>query len=299
MSEMKPLPGASGTEARTGGLLQFGAGIPGPRELLAPFTLLLLADSPGHGYALASRLRRFGYDWGGPGPLYNRLRELHRRGIVCSSLTPGEAGPVRRTYTLTHVGYDVLGAYEFSVGELRHTLARLVCECNAPPAHEIRARVFGAPPPRPTAPRIVGSLAMASTDSEHPQNQRPPCQGIGRIDHPREMVLAGILAIVARGPADSAGIIARLGDLGLTWDGPGPALVDLHSLTTACLLSWGVPIGRPRRRGERIYTLSPAGKLAMPAWVDYLHALYSMLTKWEHEYAKLQMPSDRMRTSPL
>lgn len=300
MSEMNPLAGAHGAEhARPGdGLRIADAGFQGPRELVSPFTLLLLADSPGHGYALATRLRGFGFDWGGPGPLYNHLRELHRRGMVRSSLTPGEAGPVRRTYALTPVGYGALHAYAFSIRGLRHTLAQLVCECNAPLVDWTRAPAFEASAPQRTASTGLNSLAKARTHTEQ-ANQRPSCEGLGQIRHPRQMVLAGILAIVARGPADSVGIIARLGDLGLTWDEPGPVLVHLHSLTSACLLSWRVPTGRPSRRGERVYELSPAGRLAMPAWIDSLHALYSMLTKWAQEYAKLEMPHERMRTSPL
>ena len=53
-----------------------------PKELIAPFALLLLAERPCHGYALVERLKSFGFDWGGPGPLYNHLRQLESAGLV-------------------------------------------------------------------------------------------------------------------------------------------------------------------------------------------------------------------------
>ena len=75
-----------------------------PRELLAPSLLLLLAESPGHGYELMERLRPLGFDWGGPGPIYRELRSLEDAGLITSDWFVGQSGPVRRVYEITPRG---------------------------------------------------------------------------------------------------------------------------------------------------------------------------------------------------
>lgn len=65
-----------------------------PRELLVPSLLLLLAESPGHGYELMERLRPLGFDWGGPGPVYRDLRSLEDAGLVTSNWFVGQSGRV-------------------------------------------------------------------------------------------------------------------------------------------------------------------------------------------------------------
>ena len=79
-----------------------------PRALLTPCVLLLLAEQPDHGYNLVERLKAFGFDWGGPGPLYQTLRRLESSGWVVSGWDASEAGPARRTYELTPEGRKVL-----------------------------------------------------------------------------------------------------------------------------------------------------------------------------------------------
>ncbi len=85
-----------------------------PRALLRPCLLLLLSERPGHGYDLVERLKPFGFDWGGPGPLYQTLRRLEEAGWVVSAWDASAAGPARRTYELTEEGWAVLA--EFAEG---------------------------------------------------------------------------------------------------------------------------------------------------------------------------------------
>lgn len=287
-----PLADAHGPErARLHEGLKFaGASSQGPRELVSPFALLLLADSPGHGYALAARLKSFGFDWGGPGPLYSHLRELQRRELVRSTLSPGCAGPVRRTYALTSSGHTALHVCAGGIRTLRHTLAQLLCEMNGSPTDGLSTP--SSQWPLPPVPDNSASLRLSLGQIEDPAKTdettaaSSPDSG-GDIGYPRELVLAGILAIVAREPADSAAIVARLRVLGFVWEGAGPVFAHLHSLTAACLVGWCPPAGSAGGRAKRVYQLSPAGTLAMPAWVDYLHGLYSKLTRWSQEYARL------------
>ena len=93
-----------------------------PRELVRPCLLLLVAESPGHGYDLMARIRQFGFDWGGPGPVYRELRVLESGGLIASSWTEGDAGPARRVYSLTPKGVDTLSRWAERLHDLRGVL---------------------------------------------------------------------------------------------------------------------------------------------------------------------------------
>ncbi len=79
-----------------------------PRVMLRPCLLLLLAEQPGHGYDLVDRLRPLGFDSDGAGPLYQILRRLDGAGLVESAWDASVAGPARRTYRLTPLGWSTL-----------------------------------------------------------------------------------------------------------------------------------------------------------------------------------------------
>lgn len=94
-----------------------------PRALLRPCILLLLAERPGHGYDLIERLKPFGFDWGGAGPLYQTLRRLEDSGLVISAWDASETGPARRTYQLTSDGSHVLASWAASLDSLSGMIA--------------------------------------------------------------------------------------------------------------------------------------------------------------------------------
>ena len=90
---------------------------------LGPCILLLVGEAPRHGYELIDRLKEFGFDWGGPGPIYHQLRKLRAAGLVRSRLEhPG--GPARRIYELTDLGTATLAGYAVSASE---SATRLEC----------------------------------------------------------------------------------------------------------------------------------------------------------------------------
>lgn len=111
-----------------------------PRELLAPSLLLILAESPGHGYELMERLRPLGFDWGGPGPIYRELRSLEDAGLITSDWFVGQSGPGRRIYEIAPSGREYLDRSVTGVLGLQ----RLIAE------YEVRARAIARP--RPLAP---------------------------------------------------------------------------------------------------------------------------------------------------
>ena len=79
-----------------------------PRTFLRPCVLLLLRESPAHGYDLLERLRPFGFTRADPGGLYRMLRTLEDEGLVHSAWERSATGPDRRIYTLTRAGAEAL-----------------------------------------------------------------------------------------------------------------------------------------------------------------------------------------------
>ena len=78
------------------------------RPLLTCCLLLLLAETPGHGYEVTERLKQWGFDLAGPGPVYRELRLLEEAGLVRSMWSAPQSGPVPRVYELTVEGQAAL-----------------------------------------------------------------------------------------------------------------------------------------------------------------------------------------------
>ncbi len=79
-----------------------------PRNFIRPCVLLLLRESPAHGYDLVERLRAFGFGGEDPGRLYRTLRALESEGLVRSAWQASSHGPDRRIYGLTSRGMEEL-----------------------------------------------------------------------------------------------------------------------------------------------------------------------------------------------
>jgi DNA-binding PadR family transcriptional regulator len=70
--------------------------------------LLLVAESPGHGYELADRLNQWGFDLPGPRPVYRELRALEEAGLAQTIWAAPQSGPAPRVYALTEKGRAAL-----------------------------------------------------------------------------------------------------------------------------------------------------------------------------------------------
>jgi poly-beta-hydroxybutyrate-responsive repressor len=79
-----------------------------PKNFLRPCLLLLLHESPAHGYELRERLRPLGFNRDDPGRLYRALRTLESAKLVRSAWQASSGGPDRRTYELTRAGEERL-----------------------------------------------------------------------------------------------------------------------------------------------------------------------------------------------
>lgn len=89
-----------------------------PKRFLQPCLLLMVAESPAHGYDLLERLGAFGFDRD-PGGLYRALRAMEREGLLHSEWDFSAAGPGRRRYQLTPRGRQRLDSWAVSLVETR------------------------------------------------------------------------------------------------------------------------------------------------------------------------------------
>lgn len=92
------------------------------RPLLTCCLLLLLAEDPGHGYEVTERLKQWGFDLAGPGPVYRELRLLEEAGLVRSMWSAPQSGPVPRVYELTDGGREALDRASTDLDGLRQLI---------------------------------------------------------------------------------------------------------------------------------------------------------------------------------
>lgn len=105
--------GARNVEELAGGL---------PRNFVRSCVLLLTAESASHGYDLLDRLSTLGVVGADAGGLYRILRSMEQEGLLESRWETSDAGPARRTYSLTGEGLDWLHAW---AGAHRETIRML------------------------------------------------------------------------------------------------------------------------------------------------------------------------------
>jgi DNA-binding PadR family transcriptional regulator len=90
---------------------------------LEPWLLLLLAESPAHGYELLDRLAALpDAPAADRGHLYRTLRRLDEQGCVTSTWETPQAGSARHTYTLTAQGLQALDAWADHISAARARL---------------------------------------------------------------------------------------------------------------------------------------------------------------------------------
>ena len=105
-----------------------------PKNFLRPCLLLLLHESPAHGYDLRERLRSLGFPRDDPGRLYRALRTLEAAGLVRSTWEPSSGGPDRRTYELTRAGEESLRDAAAELKTMHTILDTFLARCDTSPA---------------------------------------------------------------------------------------------------------------------------------------------------------------------
>ena len=89
-----------------------------------PAVLLVLRDTPGHGYELLEQLQTLmpneRIDMGN---LYRILRSLEREGLVTSTWDEEAPGPAKRVYVITQSGRRVLGQWVEAFKKIEQQIA--------------------------------------------------------------------------------------------------------------------------------------------------------------------------------
>ena len=104
-----------------------------PKNFLRPCLLLLLHESPAHGYDLRERLRPLGFSRDDPGRLYRALRALEAAGLVRSTWQASTGGPDRRTYELTRAGQERLRDAAEELSAMHAILGTFLGRCETTP----------------------------------------------------------------------------------------------------------------------------------------------------------------------
>lgn len=94
-----------------------------PRNYLRASLLLLIGETPAHGYDLLEQIGHLGLRNVDPGGLYRTLRVMEKEGLVVSAWEHSSAGPARRTYRLTPEGVDWLHAWAGALRESHRYLS--------------------------------------------------------------------------------------------------------------------------------------------------------------------------------
>ena len=107
-----------------------------PKNFLRPCLLLLLHESPAHGYELRERLRPLGFSRDDPGRLYRALRALEGAKLVRSAWQSSSGGPDRRTYELTRAGEERLREAAAELEAMHVVIDTFLVRCNESLAHD-------------------------------------------------------------------------------------------------------------------------------------------------------------------
>jgi poly-beta-hydroxybutyrate-responsive repressor len=101
-----------------------------PKNFLRAWLLLLLTESPAHGYDLVERLDSLdvGRD---AGSLYRALRALEHEGLVRSTWEASLIGPDRRRYVVTETGQERLRAWADVLEAVQASLAAFLDRCRS------------------------------------------------------------------------------------------------------------------------------------------------------------------------
>jgi poly-beta-hydroxybutyrate-responsive repressor len=93
-------------------------------RFLIPSVLLLLAEKTSHGYELIEKYLKLGLVSGfsDPGSMYRTLNLLESEGYIISKWETNEAGPAKKTYSMTPEGIELLNSWAVDIKERKKSL---------------------------------------------------------------------------------------------------------------------------------------------------------------------------------
>lgn len=101
-----------------------------PKNILRAWLLLLLDESPAHGYDLVERLEIVGVGRDA-GSLYRALRGLEHEGLVRSAWEASLIGPDRRCYVVTDAGRQRLREWVRILEATQNSVAVFLDRCRS------------------------------------------------------------------------------------------------------------------------------------------------------------------------
>ncbi|MBN2005261.1 MAG: helix-turn-helix transcriptional regulator [Anaerolineae bacterium] len=105
-------------------------------QFLDPALLILLEQSPAHGYTLLSRMAELSLDFLAPNVIYRALWNMEKRGWITSTMDEETTqGPPRRVYALTSAGCQALRCCVVQLQGMQQVLEYLM-SLHADLAHE-------------------------------------------------------------------------------------------------------------------------------------------------------------------
>lgn len=99
------------------------------RSWIELYLLLLIAEKPGHGYELSSRINDFEipiFGVGQMGSLYRVLGSLEETGLITSEWDTEETGPARKNYKITEAGLEYLKSAEVRIRRFKDNIDKFL-----------------------------------------------------------------------------------------------------------------------------------------------------------------------------
>ncbi|HPF16658.1 MAG TPA: PadR family transcriptional regulator [Thermotogota bacterium] len=95
------------------------------RRWQSAFILLIIAESPTHGYEIAQKLDDFGClikSTGQMGGMYRLLSDLEEEGLILADWETDKPGPAKKIYKITNAGINRLFELESHFTDLKKTI---------------------------------------------------------------------------------------------------------------------------------------------------------------------------------
>ncbi|MBZ4650273.1 PadR family transcriptional regulator [Thermosipho sp. (in: thermotogales)] len=101
------------------------------KTFIEPFVLLIIAQSPLHGYEIANKLLEFGIELTGLGQmgnLYRILSKLEEEGLLRFEWDNTNQGPSKKVYYITPKGLEYLAKSVEELEKINNTISRFIIE---------------------------------------------------------------------------------------------------------------------------------------------------------------------------
>ena len=98
------------------------------KGILEGVVLTALSNQPTHGYEIVGWLRVRGFSDIAEGTVYALLVRLEQRGLVDVTRVPSEKGPVRKVYSVNHLGQTYLDDFWSTWGDLSKRIENITLE---------------------------------------------------------------------------------------------------------------------------------------------------------------------------